>query len=372
MSHNPFPRFPPAGVQNWTDDAETVIFGDDLLEDVAPPPPASGVSASPLPLPSAARSAPDARPVPGGALSRGRPPDSGVGSLRPYVGNNPQIRPGTPAAVVATIRPVQKRRGGSWSSGFGWGAVIACIAFAGVIYKVRGNLLEDGPKPAVEPTKLDGDKIPTVGPQGELAQAREGSAPAIAALEARRDAGLSADEVMALALGKEAQVRKEAQEFAQDLAKKSSDEVTDEQLEKFFSYVTNQRTFRSALLPMATSTSELGPDLIYAATRRSQIDQDISEFAMQLLLAREVGERASPALEVVIDAEKLTVCSEVRSLVDRALEHADSRAVRHMAKFAERQGCGEYEQDDCYPCLRSDRALVDALRAAQDRPPPPY
>jgi hypothetical protein len=209
-----------------------------------------------------------------------------------------------------------------------------------------------------------------VGPQGEAAQAREGSVPAIEALEARKSSGLSAEEVMALALGKVELARKEAREFAQELAKKSADEVTDEELDKYFAYVENQRTFRDALLPMASSSSELGPDLIYEATRRNRLDDDICDFALQLLLSSEAEKRASAALRVVIDAAKLTECADIRALVGRALDDADARAVRHMAKFAERQGCGQYEQDDCYPCLRSGRELVEALRKAQDRPAP--
>jgi hypothetical protein len=41
-----------------------------------------------------------------------------------------------------------------------------------------------------------------------------------------------------------------------------------------------------------------------------------------------------------------------------------------MARFASTTGCGTDDSEDCYPCLRDDSALVDALRAAKTRQPP--
>jgi len=239
-----------------------------------------------------------------------------------------------------------------------------------VVYQVRGNLHEDAPVVETKPVVLDGDSIAPVGAQGPAAQARLGSEDALSLLEEREPSGLSPDEVLALSLGREARAQRKARAFVQSLTDKSEDDATRKDLDKFYALSGDQRTFRETLLAMAESDWESAPDLIYEVTRRHRLEKDISEFALNLLLSPEVEKNASPALRVVIDAEKTNECPGVRDLAERALQDADARAVRHMAKFAERRGCGVLDQEDCYPCLRSDRLLVDALRAAQDRPAP--
>src|SRR5690606_12120301 len=133
------------------------------------------------------------------------------------------------------------------------------------------------------------------------------------------------------------------------------------------------QSYREALTEMAQNESWQGPDLIYAAMRRYQSQKDISDFAHALLLTHRIYKYASLALTVVIDAETLTECEDIRDLIERAQEDGDNRAVPHLAKFAKRTGCGAGGKEDCYPCLREDpHALADAIRAAQGRRPPAF
>ena len=218
------------------------------------------------------------------------------------------------------------------------------------------------------PQVLDADAIRPVSAASLVERAESGDPDALSELKQREETSLSPEEVVALSMGKEARAQQEAKKAVTEIAKKRDLSARDEAV--FFKHAGDQRTFRQALVAMSQNETQAGPDLIYQAMRRFRHQQDIAEFARSLLLTQPVYKYASPALTVVIDAESLSECKDVRQLVDRARDDGDARAVRHMAKFAETTGCGVHGNEDCYPCLRQDRALVDALRAAQDRPAP--
>lgn len=208
-----------------------------------------------------------------------------------------------------------------------------------------------------------------------LLRARSGQRAAIAELNSREPTSLSLEEVQALAIGEEKIARENTARQVLKLARKRRLDADDRAA--FLRQVGNPRTYREALLAMAENRSWHGPDLIYLAMRRYRSQEHVADFARSLLLTPRIYKYASPALTVVIDAESMTgepgstsECLHVRQLVDRALEEGDSRAVLHMARFAKTTGCGEDNAEDCYPCLREDSALVDALRAAKTRSPP--
>jgi hypothetical protein len=208
-----------------------------------------------------------------------------------------------------------------------------------------------------------------------LQRARAGDRAAIVELSSREPTSLSLEEVQALAVGEEKVAREKTTQEVLKIAQKRRLEADDRSA--FLRHVGNPRTYREALLAMAENRSWQGPDLIYLAMRRYRSQKHVVEFARSLLLTPRIYKYASPALTVVIDAESMSAeptssgeCFHVRQLADRAFEDGDSRAVLHMARFASTTGCGTDDSEDCYPCLRDDSALVDALRAAKTRQPP--
>lgn len=218
------------------------------------------------------------------------------------------------------------------------------------------------------PVVLDADALGPV-PQPSLIElAARGEPEALTEIKNKEPSSREPVEVAALFDGEEARSREKASKAVLALAKKRS--FTPEDEAEFFRHVGDARTFREALVAMATNESEAGPDLIYSTARRFRLQRDVHDFAMALLMTPSVSQYASPALSVIIDAETTTSCRDAKKLVDRVYEDGDVRAVRHMAKFAETVGCGKMGNEDCYPCLRDDRALVDALRAAHARSAP--
>ncbi len=291
-----------------------------------------------------------------------------------------------------------------------WGLGAVFLLLAGVAIKNPGasprTLSATEPLGAgLNPIVLDGDKIEPVGgtpdvsdaadvaskddvdePEADdgdeteemhelLDDARAGEAKAVSELKSRPPTSLSLEAVEALAIGQEALARNETTRIISQIAKKRRISAADRAT--FLRHVENPRTYREALLAMAENESWQGPDLIYLAMRTYRSNKDIVSFARALLLTDPIYKYASPALTVVIDAETMPEaptssfeCQQVRHLAERAYEDADNRAVSHMARFARTTGCGSDGQEDCYPCLRDDGLLVDALRSAKGRRPP--
>lgn len=55
------------------------------------------------------------------------------------------------------------------------------------------------------------------------------------------------------------------------------------------------------------------------------------------------------------------------------MDDADQRSVERLAELSKTTGCGEGGREDCYPCLKVDNELSEALTQAQTRPAPnPY
>jgi len=232
---------------------------------------------------------------------------------------------------------------------------------------------------ACTPIVLDGDAIepvsesvtaslPTATPSIDHTHAYDPEA--LAELKRREPMSLSAEEVEALSIFLEQRARANTEKVIGAIANKPRLTAADEAT--FLNHASNPQTYREALSQMAQHESWQGPDLIYAAMKRNRSNKEISDFALALLLTHRTYKYASPALTVVIDAETLTECEDIRSLVERTRDEGDNRAVSHLAKFAKRTGCGADGKSDCYPCLREDDAFRDALRAAQGRMPPAF
>mgnify|MGYP001070790559 CR=1 FL=1 len=107
-----------------------------------------------------------------------------------------------------------------------------------------------------------------------------------------------------------------------------------------------------------------------------------TQLAKSLVYGDTVRPQASPALSVLLDLRAVLEAQEGKSVVDPAgcaeiarllpavTLHADQRAVRVLQPLLRRNGCGLRQASDCYPCLRRDGALNDAMAAARLRAAP--
>lgn len=418
--------------RSWNEDTATVIFGDDLVEDFLPSMGAPKHSAPPPPsrsqlLPSTSHLLPPAQksrpslfrskratlPSPGissyveelraNSPTRGSrsalfrfvkglrkllphlgskssnslreleapPPPistySGLDTLRPYVGSRPQILLGEEDWDDA---PPVRRTPDHLFTGFVVGVATASFVFvATTLYSHRSTPAREV-RASSDRVHVDADAItPGISSEDDvIVRAKAGEREALSQLKKKALVSLSPEEVAAISRGEEILSRRHTEDAILALAKQDSFSPADRA--EFLMQAGSQRTYREALLSMATCESEAGPDLIYDVMRTFRHQEDIAGFARSLLATPQVYGNASRALRVIIDAETLTECSDVRLLVNRVAEDGDARAIRHMAKFAKTTGCGEHGINDCYSCLRGDRSLVEALRRAQARPAP--
>lgn len=199
-------------------------------------------------------------------------------------------------------------------------------------------------------------------------ETEQGDEEVLASLRKREPTSLSLEEARLLSVLEERRLEAEATQRVAAMTRKSELSPTDRA--NFLRLAGGLVTYRAALLEMAKYESWQGPDMIHAALRRYHSRAPIADFARSLLLTDQIYKYASPALTVVIDAETLTACQDVRGLIERAESDGDYRAVPHLAKFTETSGCGASKREDCYPCLRQDARLEDTLRELQRRHPP--
>jgi hypothetical protein len=62
-----------------------------------------------------------------------------------------------------------------------------------------------------------------------------------------------------------------------------------------------------------------------------------------------------------------TTCPQRYALLPRAKELGDERALGYLNMYKATTGCGRRQKDDCYPCLRADSRLNDAIDAIKQR-----
>jgi serine/threonine-protein kinase len=87
----------------------------------------------------------------------------------------------------------------------------------------------------------------------------------------------------------------------------------------------------------------------------------------QALAKAEVRDHASPAAAVLIELREAKDCEEKRAAVERAGEQGDSRALAELRSLSKKSGCGRRARFDCWPCLRKDHALDDAVASIEAR-----
>jgi eukaryotic-like serine/threonine-protein kinase len=84
-------------------------------------------------------------------------------------------------------------------------------------------------------------------------------------------------------------------------------------------------------------------------------------------LAKPEVQRAAPALAVVVELRQASSCGAKKALLPKVQEVGDKRVVSQLKALRATNGCGFLRRGDCWPCMRGDTALADALKAAEAR-----
>jgi hypothetical protein len=129
--------------------------------------------------------------------------------------------------------------------------------------------------------------------------------------------------------------------------------------------------FRIVVNLCETILGRTGLDLLYLIWLDVLHEHGDEAMADTLLKKLEIMRlRASPALRIAIELELAKSCGKMRDVVIRALDSADQRSVERLGQLEHRLGCGPRLADDCWPCLRGDDLLAQALDRARSRPAP--
>jgi hypothetical protein len=260
-------------------------------------------------------------------------------------------------------------------------AVVFAIGFASFTglagaLSSRGNApapVVSSAEPVVEPRIAPEAKPapPVERPLGGAGRAAGGDEKALSELKSRAAKERTIDEALAISAG-QAELRK-AQLSSLGRESKQVGFANDaSNVKKLLEYVNSPDTSRQALEIIARLSSSVGPDVLYQVWTGSNKRTATTELAEALTLSKDVREKASPALAVVIDLRTGDSCEQVKQALPRAIEHGDRRAVPWLGKLTRKTGCGAGKRSDCHPCLRDGDDLKMAVKAAGKRPAPRY
>ncbi len=226
---------------------------------------------------------------------------------------------------------------------------------------------------AAKPPSTPKTTAPPPTPEPSLVErARKGEPGAIAQLSAKPASARSIEEATALAEGQLAVDRRELAALAQQISKHPElmkDAATLGQLRQFSQ---NGPLAPDALSTIAGLPGPQAPDLLYSIWVSTRERTTTTELADRLVHSSEVRKKASEALKVALDLRGTKDCSNVMEVLARAEAHGDRRLLRPLAKMMRRTGCGTKGTSDCFPCLRKDKALPKAVKAARGRSGPHF
>jgi hypothetical protein len=190
------------------------------------------------------------------------------------------------------------------------------------------------------------------------------------ALEARRAEELTKDEALALASARRQREVARVALLRQKLTRDPGlfkDAATLAELRRA---AEDPLTAPDALGAMAEAPGPLSADLLYEMWTGTVVRNGATELARSLVFSKEVRAKASPELAIALDLRIAETCEQNQQLLPRVLDKGDRRSLALLAKLARRFGCGPNKRLDCYPCLRDDKAVDDAMIAVKKRREP--
>jgi eukaryotic-like serine/threonine-protein kinase len=134
-------------------------------------------------------------------------------------------------------------------------------------------------------------------------------------------------------------------------------------------------TSDQALALAARQLGEIGVDLIYDVQMELKGDATkgkIASRAKEMLESPSIRVKASSSLQVALDLSSAKGCNGLRSVLPRAAESADQRALPRLKSLTNRSGCGFLGMRDCYACLRRGDDLKRAIEKAEANPAPSF
>jgi hypothetical protein len=204
-----------------------------------------------------------------------------------------------------------------------------------------------------------------------------GDAEALKSLEARPESARSATEWAAIGAGRtHAKLLLEgATAYERALTLDARSTATPQTVSDLYEAAQHPDASELSLSVALKHLGSRGADLVYAvyegvlAGKIAKLDK---KKLRALLESKALEEQASDALKTQLSLDSAKSCQDYRAILPKVKAHGDARALKQLRKLTYDRGCGLLGLGDCYGCLRSTRALAEALEAAKSRAAPTF
>lgn len=252
----------------------------------------------------------------------------------------------------------------------GWMVALAVVVLGGLGAVLMGVVSASGPEGADEVTASDGTTVPA-NPDAELAlELARAKADGVEALEVLtkkhpKDTKILIELAKAHELGKDevAAVAAIGRALAID-----TDVRKNPKAGKLLWRAAIGKKARDAAFDLLEGPMlEAGADIIYDLVITPGLEQKVLTRAEKFLASKSFQSNSSPALNVVIGLRSAKQCAQMHGLLLRAKNVGDKRALKYLRRYENRMGCGRNGARDCFPCMRADDRLSEAIRAIEKR-----
>ncbi|MEB2311333.1 MAG: protein kinase [Sorangiineae bacterium] len=285
-------------------------------------------------------------------------------------------RPGVLDAAGASAAPAARppARGGLRAA-----LILAALGVGGVVLWAYGV----GPRapvreaaapaaPATQPSAASLADPAELAPV--IARASTGDTDAVAELEARPAASRSVAVWVALARGRmelgHPKLALEAYVRALDLDPSLANDMT--LLRHVRRAATSDESAEEALRVASRRLGSSGADILYDVWVATKAKTTITQLAKQLVTSADERAKITPALAIALDLRQAESCEDFKRLLPRVTLSGDTRSLRVLQPMMAKTGCGASKKEDCFPCMRGDGALADAVAAVKKRPEPTF
>lgn len=210
-------------------------------------------------------------------------------------------------------------------------------------------------------------------PDPELAKvikaAEAGSDPALYALDQRPDEDRSLTEWMGLAQARlmRKQVKPALDAYSKAIEMDPSMRAHERMLGALRKLADEDQYAEDILEFAAEELGSIGADMLFHVWAKTSQKTKSTTIAYEQLMSSSVRKNYSPALAVSMKLRDVQDdCEDALELMPEIERVGDERAMTILRKMHQTRGCGKSNRDDCYACMREDKAedLLDAATQA--------
>jgi hypothetical protein len=131
--------------------------------------------------------------------------------------------------------------------------------------------------------------------------------------------------------------------------------------------VRKRETTDAALELLQGPMGGAGATVVYDLANDAKVPSPVRTRAEQWIRSDAFQKVATPDVGMAASLRYAKSCSERHSLLTQAAEKGQQRTLEYLNIVKVPGGCGHNARKDCFPCMRQDSALKDAIAAIQKR-----